>query len=251
MPNAARPKPTLSPWTPPEILLRSLQAIRREPIALALSLGIAPTLWSLPADWLRDRLIGAESSPATSMSVLVSVASYAWGTIPFGGELLIGIDAARGRRVSWTRFREGLRFAPRLLVTVLIVFLPIELVFGVFPQDAGGGVPLARLAGSVIVAILVARTILWAPYIVDARTALFESLVSSWIVTSGYVLRLIVLAVALTLPVILVALLEFEALKHSYAASALGSIGYSLAVGHLYVLAPRLGRPGQSKGVAH
>ena len=246
MPNAARPKPTFLPWTPAEIFLRSLQAIRRDPIVLPLSLGVLPTIWSLPTEWLRDWLTSPESSPAMSTSVLLSIASAAWSTVLFGGELLIGIDAARGARVSWARFVEGLRYAPRLFVTVLIVLVPLEVLFVTWPgENASLPAMLPVLAAAVVLPILIARTILWAPYMVDAKTPLFEGLVSSWIVTKGHVLRLIMLAITFTLPIVVIALFELTALKAGYAATALLNLGYSLAVGHLYALAPRLGPPAQ------
>jgi hypothetical protein len=236
---------------PAQIFLASVQAVRREPIVLPLSLGIFPTLWSLPADWLREWLLGAEASPTIS-SVLLSVASAAWSTALYGGELLIGIDAARGARVSWARFVEGLRSAPRLFVTVLILLVPLEVVAVTWPgENASLPAMLPLFAAAVVLPFLMARTVLWAPYVAEARTPLFEGLVSSWIVTRGHVLRLIMLAVVFTLPVLVIALFELAALKAGYAATALLNLGYSLAVGHLYLLAPRLGPPAQlEEGVA-
>src|SRR5688572_31020345 len=102
MPSAARPKPTLSPWTPAEIFVRSLQAIRREPVVLPLLLGVLPTVWSLPTEWLRDWLTGAESSPATSTSVLLACVSAAWSTLVYGGELRIDPDEELSRSEEHT-----------------------------------------------------------------------------------------------------------------------------------------------------
>ena len=243
----------MTPCTARLILRRIIMRIRQQPLALFLALAVVPTLWNVPADLAYDQVIPDESrtsgtAPPLLDAVMLS-AVIVWSCMLYGGQLLIAIDAVRRERVSWRRFRDGLPQTARLAVTSLPFFLPWAVLMH-FPEGPWLDVlalPLIAVT-IVIVVILVARTIIWAPLLVDSTLSVSQALAASWAATRGLVwaiVRLGVLLCALVIPVGVA-----ESAVHDEFDLTFGVLGalYILAVAELY--AHTLPRPPTPSNVA-
>jgi hypothetical protein len=224
-----------------------LTCLRRQPLALLVALAVVPSAWNIPMDLVYDHVVPQEARDAGTAPRLLDAAmlfaSVVWGCILYGGQLLIAIDSARGRRVRWRRFREGLSFTWRLTLTTLVFVLPASVVI-YLPEGDLLEVLAAPLAAAVATIILMARTILWGPLIVDARGPLWGTLRASWLVTRGQIWKVVLLGIAFLVPVVPIFVAEALVYDEFWVASGLCGALYTLAVAQLYVLAPELSGSG-------
>lgn len=237
-----------SKWTVRGLIRELLEGVKRQPVALPLALVVAPGVWYAPADVLYDRLIPDPAQPSGSAPLWLHVALLGactiWSCMLWAGELQIAIDSVRGSRVHWQRFREGVRQTFRLAVTAA----PLTLLFGggmVLPEgdwlDVWAlPVLLATLMGAVTLA---ARTILWAPCVIDGRLSLSSGLSVSWNATRAHTWRIVRLGFVLAIPLAPLFVLETVLFGKSWLAGGLLGGLYTLAGAHLYCCIPGEPKP--------
>lgn len=220
-------------------LLRSAWNSTKDQAFMAvLALVVLPTLWQVPADVAYDWLIPEESRSGGAVPVLLDIAmlfaTSAWGCLLWGGQLLIAIDVARGKPVRFQRFLVGLRYAPRLLVT-MVAFGPIVALIYVPSGERSAWVALSIVLVAVIgTAVLVARTLVWAPMIVDSGRSVLDSLWASWQATSHrtwMVIRLGAIMLVAALPLVLV---EATVSDEYFVTTGLCGAIFTLAAAHSY-----------------
>jgi hypothetical protein len=159
--------------------------VRAQPVKLLLALFILPVAWGVPAELLADRLIPEEGQAEGAASPLAELALFvamiAWSSVTYGGQLQIAIDSARGRPTNWRRFGEGVRHTFRLAATGLPFLLPLGFIL-ILP-DTSWLVPLGApiVIGAIVCAIVLsARTVLWAPLVIDRGLPLTTALRVAW-----------------------------------------------------------------------
>jgi hypothetical protein len=227
-------------WTIHSVARDILSEVRAQPITLILALAVVPMVWYVPASVLGDYLVPPSGSDGSARSVaahiVVIVATTLWWGTVYAGQLQIAIDVARGGRVTWPRFLEGLRHIGRVSVTALPCTLPLGALI-VLPDapwlEHWVLVILPVAVGSAV--LLTARCVLWAPLATDGGLALGTALSIAWSSSRGHVWRLVNLGVALALPLLPLFVLETIFLGESwFACGAVGAL-YTMATAHLYV----------------
>ena len=227
-------------WTVGSVLKGMVAAFRRQPLGVLFAVCILPGLWMVPATIVQDRLVTEEEGMTGSRSfraVAVSIGGYVWSTIWFAGQLSAALHAVRDRPIEWRRFLTGLSQVPVLFVTSMIVSIPMELLTfaPVVPDSSESYVVMLIVLGASC--WLFARTALWAPFIVDARRPLWESLAASWVLTRGSAWRFF--GLGLTLVCIALPLFVVEGVfagEQFHASIAVIGFFYSLSVAQIYAM---------------
>jgi hypothetical protein len=178
---------------------------------------------------------GAPDGRFTFLQLAMLGATAVWACLLYGGQLLIAIDVARGRRVRLRRFAEGVHHTLRLPATLLPMAVPLLMSPHVPGGAWGEALALVLLVTAVCTTlVLLARTILWAPMLVEG-SSLAGALVASWRATSGNTWKLLRVALLCGLPVPLVLAVEWAVYDEYYVSSGVYSMLYCLAVAELYV----------------
>lgn len=233
-------------WKVSDVLRGMLRSLRADPLRQLAVLVLIPTLWSVPSELL-DALLPEEPSlePAVlALEVAVLCAMTVWSSLVYGGQVLIALDCARGSKVRWGRFVEGLRYTLPLALTavpyVFIVFLPLVFFAQVGEDDHGlAFLSLVVTIGAVACFVtLGARTALWAQLMVDGGRPLGRAFAVSWAATRGHVWKMIRLCLVLLVPTCVVFGLERVYWDESRLAFGLLGGLYVLATTHLYLLTP-------------
>jgi hypothetical protein len=218
-----------------------LRGFKRQPAALLIALVVVPSVWNVPADILYDRLIPEETLVSGTVPLWLDLALLSactiWSCVLCAGQIQIAIDSARGSRVRWQRFHQGVPHGLRIAVTALPFVLPL---IGVLVLPEGDWLDAWALPLLLVAAIsavtLTARTILWAPFAIDGRMSLRSSLTISWTTTRAQTWRLLRLGLTLAVPLIPLFILEEVVFGESWVAWGLLGGLYTSASAHLYLL---------------
>jgi hypothetical protein len=228
-------------WTVGRVVREILRGLKRQPGPLLAALVVVPTIWYVPADFLNDWLIPDEARASGAVPIWVDLTLIAtctiWSCVLAGGQMQIAVDYVRGSPVRWSRFREGVRQALRVAVTSLPFMAPFGVVL-VLPEGDWlevWALPLLMVAVGLAVT-LSARTILWAPLVVDGQRSLGDALMMSWAATHARTWRIVRLGLALGIPLLPLLVLETAVLGESWVACGLLGGLYTLASARLYVL---------------
>jgi hypothetical protein len=231
----------MQPWAIGRVLALMLDTFVRRPFAVLFVLGFLPAIWTAPAIVLQGELVPADTplfGPGRSVrTIAISWMISAWTCIWFAGQISAAVDLARGDAIRWRAFVTGVRKAPVLFLAGTVGLAPLELLnlLPLVPDGLAAGV--ARVAASGVTIFVVARTILWAPLIVESTQPFWVGLATSWTATRGHFLRLVALAIVLTTLVLPLFIVE-AVLSSEHFQGTVGLIGaiYLVALGRLYVL---------------
>jgi hypothetical protein len=230
-------------WTVGGVVREVLRGFKKQPIVLLTALVVLPSIWYVPADVLNDWLIpeGAHASGSVPLwlDLMLLAACTLWACVLLGGQMQIAVDVVRGSDVRWSRFREGAPQGLRIAVTSLPFMLPLGAVL-VLPEGEWLDVwALPLLMGAALLAVtLTARTVLWAPLVVDARRPVRGALMISWAATRAQTWRIVRLGLAFGVPLLPLFVVETVVLGESWVACGLLGGLCTLASAHLYVLIP-------------
>jgi len=226
-------------WTVPELFLRVWKTLLRQPLPLLFALAVVPGLWAIPAELAYAKWVPGEPALGTgrpAIAVLLSFAGIVWNSIWAAGGIRIGIDAARGQPVRFRHLLDGVAYTPWIVLTSLTL-VPLEFVVLLPFEDDPSSAALALGAAVAVTVVLLTRTALWAPFMLDGASSIRGALIASWQATRERTARILLLAWLLFLPIVPAAAIELALAGHGFVAIGLGSLFYTLTVGHLYTLA--------------
>ena len=233
------PEPNQGPWTVGRVLRTMGRAFRKQPFGVLLAVCILPGLWAVPAAIVQARYVSEDEpffGPGRSLlAAAVSIGSDAWGSVWFAGQLHASIAAVRGHPIQWRAFLTGLLQAPLLFLSFAAVAVPFELV-SLLPITVQRGELFSAFdaVGLLLMMYLGARTCLWAPLLVDARVPFFQGLMESWVITSGAVTRLVLMAVIFSVATAPILFLEASFTNRVHVFAAIVSALYAMAVAAIY-----------------
>ena len=227
-------------WTAPDLFLRVWRTLLRRPFALLFALAVIPGAWAVPVELAFARFI-PDGAPAfgperSEPAFALSFAAVVWDAIWAAGGFRIAIDVARGRAVRLRHLIEGLAYTPWIVCTALPL-LPLEIIVLLPLEDDPNAASLAFGSVFVLTLVLVTRSALWAPFLLDAGSSISAGLSASWEATRYRTLPMLVLAGLLVAPILPVAILEIALTGKAYASIGLANLFYTLAIAHLYTLA--------------
>jgi hypothetical protein len=230
-------------WTVGGVVREVFREFKKQPVVLLTALVVVPSIWYVPADILNDWLTpeGARASGAVPLwlDLMLLAACTLWTCVLLGGQTQIAVDVVRGSPVRWSRFREAAPHGLRIAVTSLPFVLPLGAVLALPEGDWLGvwGFPLLMVVAGLVVTLM-ARTVLWAPLVIDGRRSVRGGLMLSWAATRAQTWRIVRLGLALGVPLLPLFVLETVFLGESWVACGLLGGLYTLANAHLYVLMP-------------
>lgn len=231
----------MQPWTIGSVLASMLDTFIRRPFSVIFFVGLLPAAWMAPASMLQSRFVPDEATTfgpgRTLATAAISWLYSAWGCVWYAGQISAAIALARGDTVSLRAFLTGVRKAPALFLTGLVVLLPLELA-GFLPLDPdGAAATLVTIAATGLSVFLFARTALWQAFVVTSSQSLGKGLAASWRASRGRVLKLAALglaAFALAFPLVLIeSALESE---NYHATTSMWNVLFALLLGQLYLL---------------
>jgi hypothetical protein len=204
--EVAAPSPLDELWSVRSVLRSMAATVKGRPLTVLLAVGALPALWSLPGDMVRWRVVPDDvpyDYRRSLLQILVPWATAAWACVASPGQQLVALKATADAPAGPGDFVTGLRHAPAFFALGALLALPLELV-SLLPlsEDVSGA-----LMGLMFIpiAVLVTRTWLVAPRLVDARCSLLEGLAFSWGATRGRAAKafgLLLVSALLTLPLL-------------------------------------------------
>lgn len=187
----------ISNWSYSCVLGRVFNSLRPQFFGIALTLVLIPGLWT----WLLELSFGkleTDSSAPKLFALLILEC------VPWGASTIIAVAVIRAQKVPLRALWDGFKYLPRLLLISLPVSLALVAILatGETAMNAlleSETVPYFHVTALLATMYFAARTLLWAPLVVDAGLSLKDAFIQSWRATRRSVWKVAMLGMSLLL----------------------------------------------------
>lgn len=167
--------------------------VRFEPLVTLLLVGLVPSLWARSLfDLLWSHVGGAAPQFSfdvshVALTALRRVAVSGWTSFLVGGQYALAIDIARGNASRVRSLLRGFKLAVPVFLTnsALALALTPSALVAQFRHTAPVGAAVLAVVSVPIVLVVVLRTLMCIPLVVDRGQSFPAALRGSWALTDG------------------------------------------------------------------